>query len=249
MEQKIGKIDESIKVQQEKYGESLRYKIQLDGIMKEKQALEVQLKKSKKELDAISKQAKDREKLKKTNFDEKENMANLGREIEEIEEKKNEYEEFRLQKLNEEDQAIIDDIYASEFDKEAARERIDSRNEELLKLKERDNSSLSIRERVIQIFKKYGFTLTAVVIAAGVTIGSIISTITGAIKKLGTDIAKGFKNIGAKAASAIPGLLGAVASLLFKAAGSAIGFLAEHAWLLILTVVAFLFQKMTNARR
>ena len=249
MEQKIGKIDESIKVQQEKYGESLRYKIQLDGIMKEKQALEVQLKKSKKELDAISKQAKDREKLKKTNFDEKENMANLGREIEEIEERKNEYEEFRLQKLNEEDQAIIDDIYASEFDKEAARERIDSRNEELLKLKERDNSSLSIRERVIQIFKKYGFTLTAVVIAAGVTIGSIISTITGAIKQLGTDIAKGFKNIGAKAASAIPGLLGSVASFHFKAAGSAIGFLAEHAWLLILAVVAFLFQKMSNAKR
>ena len=91
--------------------------------------------------------------------------------------------------------------------------------------------------------------MTAVVIAAGVTIGSIISTITGAIKKLGTDIAKGFKNIGAKAASAIPGLLGAVASFLFKAAGSAIGFLAEHAWLLILAVVTFLFQKLTNAKR
>ena len=248
MIQKIGKTDESIKTKQEEYGKSLQYGTELEGLKQEKQALELQFKKAKKESAAIIKQTKDPVKLKKSIFDEKEKMAKLEREVEEIKKKKNEYEEFRLQKLNEEDQAIIDDIYASEFDKEAARERIESRNEELLKLKERDNS-LSLRERVIQIFKKYGFTLTAVVIAAGVTIGSIISTITGAIKKLGTDIAKGFKNIGAKAASAIPGLLGAVASFLFKAAGSAIGFLAEHAWLLILAVVAFLFQKMTNAKR
>ena len=192
MIQKIGKTDESNKVQQEEYGKSLRYKTELDGLKQEKQALEVQLKKAKKESDAISKQTKDPEKLKKSIFDEKEKMAKLEREIEEIKERKDKYEEYRLQKLNEEDQAIIDDIYASDLDKEAARERIESRNEELLKLKERDNS-LSLRERVIQIFKKYGFTLTAVVIAAEVTIGSIISTITGAIKKLGTDIAKGLK--------------------------------------------------------
>ena len=80
------------------------------------------LKKQKKEAAAISKQTKDPEKVKKSIFIEKEKMEKLEMEIEE---KKNKYEEFRLQKLNEEDQAIIDDIYASEFDKEAARERID----------------------------------------------------------------------------------------------------------------------------
>ena len=160
-------------------------------------------------------------------------------------------DEVRLKKLNEEDQAIIDDIYASEFDKEAARERMADRNDELLRLKdqisERENS-LSLRERIKLIFKKYGLTVTAIVLAAGVTIGAVIGTITNALKKLGTNLAKGLKNIGAKAASALPGLIGAIVSFLFKAAGSAIGFLAEHTWLLILAVVAFLFQKLMKRR-
>ena len=125
---------------------------------------------------------------------EKEKMKKLEMEIEEIEERKNEYEEIRLKKLNEEDQAIIDDIYASEFDKEAAGERIDSRNAELLKLKERDKS-LSLRERIKAIFKKYGVTLTSVLLAAGVTIGVVVGTITNALKKLGTSLANGLKAI------------------------------------------------------
>ena len=44
-------------------------------------------------------------------------------------------DEERIKRLNEEDQAIIDDVYASEFDKEAAKERIAARNEDLLRLK------------------------------------------------------------------------------------------------------------------
>ena len=99
-----------------------------------------------------------------------------------------------------------------------------------------------------EIFKKYGVTVTAIVLAAGVTIGAVIGTITNALKKLGTDLGNGLKNIGAKAASALPGLIGAIVSFLFKAAGSAIGFLAKHTWLLILAVVAFLFQKLMKMR-
>ena len=156
-------------------------------------------------------------------------------------------DEVRLKRLNEEDQAIIDDVYASEFDKEAARERIAARDEDLLWLKaqisERENS-LPLRERIKQIFEKYGVTVTAIFLAAGVTIGAVIGVITNALKKLGTDLGNGLKTLGAKAASALPGLIGAIVSFLFKAAGSAIGFLAEHTWLLILAVVAFLFQKL-----
>ena len=92
--------------------------------------------------------------------------------------------------------------------------------------------------------KKYGVTLTSILLAAGVTIGAVIGTITNALKKLGTELGNGLKKLGAKAASALPGLIGAIVSFLFKAAGSAIGFLAEHTWLLILAVVAFLFQKL-----
>ena len=156
-------------------------------------------------------------------------------------------DEGRLKRLNEEDQAIINDIYASEFDKDAARERIAARDEDLLRLKaqisERENS-LSLRERIKQIFKKYGVTVTAIFLAAGVTVGAVIGAITNALKKLGTNLGNGLKTIGTKAASALPGLIGAIVSFLFKAAGSAIGFLAEHTWLLILAMVTFLFSKL-----
>ena len=56
-------------------------------------------------------------------------------------------DEVRLKRLNEEGQAIIDDINTSEFDKEAARERMADRNDEILRLTERENS-LSLRERI-----------------------------------------------------------------------------------------------------
>ena len=71
---------------------------------------------------------------------------------------------------------------------------------------------------------------------------------TNALKKLGTDLGNGLKTIGAKATSALHGLIGVIVSFLFKAAGGAIGFLAEHTWLLILAVVAFLFQKLMKRR-
>ena len=71
-----------------------------------------------------------------------------------------------------------------------------ARDEELLRLKaqisERENS-LSLRERIKEIFKKCGVTVTAIVLAAGVTIGAVIGTITNALKKLGTDWEMGLK--------------------------------------------------------
>ena len=86
--------------------------------------------------------------------------------------------------------------------------------------------------------------MTAILLAAGVTIGAVIGAITNALKKLGNGLANGLKTIGAKAASALPGLMGAIVSFLFKAAASVVGFLAEHKWLFILAVVVFLFQKL-----
>ena len=92
-------------------------------------------------------------------------------------------------------------------------------------------------------------TVTAIFLAAGVTIGAVIGTITNALKKIGKYLGNGLKTLGAKAASALPGLIGAIVSFIFKAAGSVIGFLAEHTWLLILAVVVFLFEKLLKKRR
>ena len=103
---------------------------------------------------------------------------------------------------------------------------------------------MPLRERVKEIFKKYGVTVTSIFLAAGTTIAAVIGTITKALKELRTKLGKELKALGAKAADALPGLIGAIVKFLFKAAGSAVSFLAEHTWLLILAVVAFLFQKL-----
>ena len=158
----------------------------------------------------------------------------------------NEREE-ELKKQNEEDEKILNDENAFPQDREAAEERIAQRNEELAGLQtvvQEREAAMPLRERIKEIFKKYGVTVASIFIAARVTIGAVIGTISNALKKLGTDLGNGLKTLGAKAASALPGLIGAIVSFLFKAAGSAIGFLAEHTWLLILAVVAFLFQKL-----
>ena len=159
-------------------------------------------------------------------------------------------DESRLKKLNEEDQAIIDDVYASEFDKEVARERKSARNEDISRLQvqisERE-SAMSLRERIKQTFKKYG--VTAIFLAAGATIGAVLGAMTRALKKLAKYLGNGLITLGAKTASALPGLIGSIVSFIFKAAGSVIGFLAEHIWLLILAVVVFLFEKLLKKRR
>ena len=160
-------------------------------------------------------------------------------------------QEIHLLRLNEEDQAIIQDELEPSFNKEAAEERVAARNEEIARVQtyiaERE-ANMPLRERVSEIFKKYGVTAASIFIAAGVTIGAVIGALTNALKAMGKQLANGLKAVGAKAASALPGLIGAVVSFLFKTAGQAIGYLAEHTWLLILAVVVFLFQKLMKKR-
>ena len=153
---------------------------------------------------------------------------------------------------------IIADLNSTAYEREAAKERIVQREKERewiserLEQTERDlglEDRRSIREKIKEIFKKNGVTVTPIFLAAGATIGAVSGVITNVLKKLGKGLANGLKSIGEKAAPALPGLIGAIASFLFKAAANVIGFLAEHTWLLILAVVAFLFQKLMNRRR
>ena len=92
-------------------------------------------------------------------------------------------------------------------------------------------------------------TVTAIFLAVGATIGVVVGTVTKAVKTTCKEIGDGLKKLGAKAASALPGLIGVIVSFIFKAAGSVIGFFAEHVWLLILAVVVFLFEELKNRRR
>ena len=158
---------------------------------------------------------------------------------------------IHLERLNEEDRAIIQDEMASSLDKEAAGEREAARNEVIARLKtlvaERE-ATMPLRERVREILKKYRVTVTAIFLAAGITIGAVVGVITNALKSMGNQLANGLKTVGKKAASALSGLLGVIVSFLFKTAGQAIGHLAEHTWLLILAAVVFIFEKYIKRR-
>ena len=185
------------------------------------------------------KQAKNKQKTLKEKFDqEREKLYEIERKNKTMEERL--IEAKRLDELNEEDRAIINDPDASEVDKEAAEKRIEARLQ--------GEDTMSLRERVREIFKKYGVTVTAIFLAASITIGAVVGAITNALKSMGNQLGNGLKTVGAKAASALPGLIGAIVSFLFKTAGQAIGYLAEHTWLLILAAVVFIFQKYIKRR-
>ena len=120
-----------------------------------------------------------------------------------------------------------------------AREKVEEERQNVAALEEQNEKlreKLPLRESETEIFKKYGFTVTAIVFAAGVTIGAVIGALTNALKKLGKGIGNGLQTIGQKIGSLLPGLISSIVSFIFKAAGQAISFLAEHTWLLILAV-------------
>ena len=244
----------------EQLGSSVENEAQLREQRQLLKNIQTDLENAKKEVTALEKQEKQKEKLlkkvdlsrarlaaKESERNTMEARLNDTRTLEELKE-----QEAELQRQNEEDQAVIDDENTSPSDKQAAEGRVAERQEELARLRtqidERERA-LPLRERVKEIFKKYAVTVTAIVLAARVTIGAVIGAITNALRATGKALGKGLKDIGSKIASALPGLIGSIVSFLFKAAGQAIGFLAEHTWLLILAVVAFLFEKYIKKRR
>ena len=129
---------------------------------------------------------------------------------------------------------------------------IEQQREEIENL-ERENEvieeRLSLRDRVKAIFKKYGFTAIAVISAVGVVIGVIVSNLKSGLSRLGKGVGNGLKAIGKKLGEILPGMIGAIASFIFKTAGEAIGFLAKNAWLLIVAVVVYFVEQVKNKKK
>ena len=119
---------------------------------------------------------------------------------------------------------------------EAENERLGERNEEMF-------SRMSLRDKVKYIFKKYGLTVFGVLAAVGTVIGVIVSNLKAGLTNVAKGVGDGLKDIGKKLGQILPGMVGAIVSFLFKAAGEAVGFLAKHAWLLIMLVVTFSIEK------
>ena len=157
-----------------------------------------------------------------------------------------------LHKSIREDEEIANDENEQPSVRERAREKIAEKLEQIDALEnERDEleERLSLREKVKNIFKKYGFTVTAVFLAVGTVIGVIVDSLTKGLKSVATGVGNGLKELGKKIAGILPGLIGAFVSFIFKTAGSVISFLGKNAWLLILGVAVFMVERFQKKNR
>ena len=115
-----------------------------------------------------------------------------------------------LSRVNEEEisrrEKKLDELKDSrETASENQREQIDAVTEEqqneisrLEAENERIEERMSLRDRVKLIFKKYGFTVFAVVSAVGLVIGVIVSNLQKGLTSLGKGVGGALKNIGKK---------------------------------------------------
>ena len=157
-----------------------------------------------------------------------------------------------LQESIREDEEIANNENEEPSVRERAREKIAEKLEQIDAIEnERDEleERVSLREKVKNIFKKYGFTVTAVVLAVSTVIGVIVSSLTKGLKTVATGVGNGLKELGKKIAGILPGLIGAIVSFIFKTAGSVISFLGKNAWLLILGVAVFMVERFQKKNR
>ena len=141
---------------------------------------------------------------------------------------------------------------ASENQREQIDANIEEQQNEISRLEAENEiieERMSLRDRVKLIFKKYGFTVFAVVSAVGLVIGVIVSNLKKGLTSLGKGVGGALKNIGKKIGEILPGMIGAIASFVFKTAGEAVGFLAKHAWLLILAAVTIMIEKLKKRNK
>ena len=135
---------------------------------------------------------------------------------------------------------------ASENQREQIDANIEEQQNEISRLQAENEiieERMSLRDRVKLIFKKYGFTVFAVVSAVGLVIGVIVSNLKKGLTSLGKGVGGALKTIGKKIGEILPVMVGAIARFVFKTAGEAVGFLAKHAWLLILAAVTIMIEK------
>ena len=260
LKQKTKRTQAQIDALQEEHGSNLESEAEMRRLKLLKKNYQTEYENKKKEAFALEKQAKNKQKVQEKVQKERAKLDEMVKKRNLMEERLNSTKplddlngrEAELRQQNSEDQAIIDATDTSPSEKEAARDRIEERFQELARLQtqiaEREEA-MPLRERVKEIFKKNGVTVTAILIAAGVTIGAVMSTLAKGLKATGKAMAGGLKEIAAKLGSLLPGLIGQVARFLFNTAANAVGFLAEHTWLIILAVVAFLFEKYIKKQR
>ena len=98
------------------------------------------------------------------------------------------------------------------------------------------------------IFEKHGFTVVAVLTAVGAVIGAIIANLKHGLATLGKGMGNALKDLGKKLGQILPGMIGTIASFIFRTAGEVLRFLPKHAWLLIVAVVIYATEQFKKKR-
>ena len=124
-------------------------------------------------------------------------------------------------------------------------EGINERNQENVAIEER----MTLRKRIKEIFKKNGFTAIAVATAIATVIGVIVSNLKAGLTKVAKGVGNGLKELGKKLGEILPGMVGAIASFIFRTAGEVIGFLAKNAWLLVVGLVLLAVEQLKNKKK
>ena len=260
METQLEQINQRIENMEDEGGTTLEMEIETDRLKREKEKLKRDIKEAKKKEKEYAQTAKEQDKAAKEverlkrqyenqrqKRDTTEATLNRTKPLDELEREGEE-----LKHKIEEDRLIMNDKDATSRERMAAGVRFSENTDELARLdpqiQEREQE-LPLRERVKNIFKKYGWTLQAVALAVGIVLSALALAATNGLKAGTKAIGNGLKAIGQKLSSLLPGLIGSIVSYIFKAAGSVLSFLAEHAWLLILAVVAFFMERLLKRRR
>ena len=174
--------------------------------------------------------------------------------LDELEEEK----ETLKQKIKEEMRIMYDENASLEQKREATERFTESKGrkrerEEALPLRERvKNIFNKLREKLREnttTLKKLGYVVQAIVLVTGLVLGAVSLAALNGLKAGTQAVGKGLKNIRQKLGSLLPGLIGSIVSFIFRSAGQVLSFLGEHAWLLILAVVAFFMERLLKKRR
>ena len=260
MENELNQINARINNIEKKGGTKMEIDIEKDRLKRQRVRVEKNIEESKKNEKVLLKTLKENQKATKDvarlqkMFDKQkqkemtlERNLNRTKTLIELDEQK---ETFK--RKIEEDKRIMEDENVSPDEKQAAADRIAENTEALERLdpqiQEREEA-LPLRERVKNIFNKYGWTLQAVVLAAGLVLGAVALAAMNGLKAGTEALGNGLKAIGKKLGSLLPGLIGSIVSFIFRSVGQVLSFLGEHAWLLLLVVVAFFMERLLNKRR